>query len=94
MWEVIENSDFIIRRYREATASLSYQGDTIVNSLGDMLVSGLGVMLAWHLGFRRALALFAVIEVLLLLWIRDSLILNMVMLIYPMQEIKVWQMGH
>jgi len=94
MWEVIENSDFIIRRYREATASLSYQGDTIVNSLGDILVSGLGVMLAWHLGFRRALALFAVIEVPLLLWIRDSLILNMVMLIYPMQEIKVWQMGH
>ena len=94
LWEVIENSDFIIRRYREATAALGYQGDTIINSLGDILTCGVGVVLARHLGFRRSLALFVMTEVVLIVWIRDSLILNVIMLIYPSDAVKAWQMGH
>jgi hypothetical protein len=93
LWEVIENSEFIIQRYREATAALGYQGDTIVNSLGDILMCGLGFGLALYLGFRRSLVLFVVTEVVLLFWIRDSLILNVVMLIYPIEAIKAWQVG-
>jgi hypothetical protein len=94
-WEVIENSEFVIRRYREQTAALGYHGDTIVNSLGDILVCGLGFMMARRLGFRRTLALFVLTEVALALWIRDNLTLNVVMLIHPIEAIKEWQAaGH
>ncbi|MGB7293739.1 MAG: DUF2585 family protein [Thermodesulfobacteriota bacterium] len=94
LWEVIENSDFVIERYREETAALGYQGDTIVNSLGDILICSVGFLFAYHLGIRRSLVLFVVTEVVLLLWIRDSLILNVLMLIYPIEGIKEWQAGH
>jgi hypothetical protein len=95
LWEVVENSEFVIRRYREETAALGYHGDTIVNSLGDILVCGLGFVLARRLGFRRTLALFVVAEVALVFLIRDSLLLNVIMLVYPIDEIKAWQAaGH
>ena len=93
LWEVVENSNFIIQRYREATLAIGYQGDTIINSLGDILACGVGFVLARKLGFRRSLALFVATEIILLFWIRDSLILNIVMLIYPIDAIKAWQMG-
>src|SRR4051812_13614163 len=93
VWEVIENSDFVIQRYREGTAALGYFGDTIVNSLGDIMMCGFGFMLARYLGFVRSLALFVTVEVVLLFLIRDSLVLNIVMLIYPVEGIKQWQAG-
>ena len=93
LWEIVENSDFVIRRYREGTAALGYEGDAIVNSLGDLAVCGLGFVLAYRLGGRRAFALFVLMEVVLLTWIRDSLLLNVLMLIYPVEAIKAWQMG-
>ena len=95
LWEVVENSEFVIRRYREETAALGYHGDTIINSLADILVCGLGFVLARHLGFRRTFALFVVTEVTLAIWIRDNLTLNVLMLIYPIDAIKEWQAaGH
>src|SRR5918998_2072082 len=95
VWEVVENSRFVIERYREETAALGYQGDTIVNSLADILLCGIGFELARRLGFRRALALFVVTEVALAVWIRDNLSLNVLMLIYPIEVVKAWQAaGH
>ncbi len=93
LWEVFENSEFVIQRYREATASLGYQGDTIVNSMGDILACAIGFWLACRLGWRWSLAFFIITEVVMLLWIRDSLILNIIMLIYPIEAIKAWQIG-
>ena len=91
LWEVVENSEFVIRRYREETAALGYQGDTIVNSLADILLCGLGFVLARRLGFHRTVALFVVTEVALAVWIRDNLSLNVLMLIYPIDAVKEWQ---
>jgi hypothetical protein len=93
VWEVIENSDFVVQRYRDAGV-LGYFGDTIVNSLGDIAMCGFGFVLARYLGFARSLALFAATEVVLLFWIRDSLVLNVVMLIYPVERIEQWQAGY
>jgi hypothetical protein len=93
-WELFENSEFVIQRYREATLALGYQGDSIINSLSDIMFCGLGVVLARYLGFRRTLVLFVITELVLIFWIRDSLILNIIMLIYPLDAIKTWQMGH
>lgn len=91
-WEVFENTDFIINRYRSETAALGYNGDTVVNSLGDILCCLIGFAIAQCLGFRRSLILFLVIEVILIIWIKDSLLLEILMLIYPIDFIKTWQM--
>jgi hypothetical protein len=93
LWEVIENTDFVIQRYREATLALGYQGDTVVNSLGDVLMCALGFLLARRIGFRRSLVAFVLTEAVLLVWIRDSLLLNILMLLYPIEAIKAWQVG-
>ena len=92
-WEVLENSPFIIDRYR-AAAALGYEGDTVANSLGDVLCCAAGFVLARRLGLWGSVALFITVEVVLLLWIRDSLLLNVVMLIHPVDAIKAWQAGH
>jgi hypothetical protein len=95
LWELVENSESIIRRYREETAALGYHGDTIVNSLGDILVCGLGFVVARALGFRRTFALFVLTDVTLAILIRDNLTLNILMLIYPIDAVKEWQAaGH
>jgi hypothetical protein len=95
VWEVVENSEFGIRRYREETAALGYHGDTIVNSLADIILCGIGFVLARHLGFRRTFALYVLTEVGLAIWIRDNLSLNILMLIYPIDAVKEWQAaGH
>lgn len=94
LWEVAENTDYIIGRYRGLTAAIGYQGDTIVNSIGDLLSFSVGFMLARYLGFRLSVAVFVLTEVVLFIWIRDGLILNVIMLTYPVEAIKVWQIGH
>jgi hypothetical protein len=93
-WELIENTNAVIDRYREATAALGYHGDTVVNSLGDIVCCGIGFVIASRLGWRRSIMLFAAAELVLLIWIRDSLLLEILMLVHPIEVIKVWQMGH
>ena len=92
-WEVFENTRYVIERYREATIALGYEGDTIVNSMGDVVACAAGFTAARYLGPLRSAALFAVIEIGLALWIRDGLLLNIVMLIYPFEPILAWQTG-
>jgi hypothetical protein len=90
-WEIVENSEFTINRYREATAALGYTGDSVINSLGDLLSCVLGFAIAGRIGWRWTLALFVGIEAGLVLWIRDSLLLNVLMLFYPIEAVKDWQ---
>ncbi|MFN2483251.1 MAG: DUF2585 family protein [Pyrinomonadaceae bacterium] len=93
-WEVVENTDAVINRYREATAALGYTGDTVINSLGDIIACGVGFLVARRLGWRRTLVAFAVVELILIIWIRDSLLLNILMLLHPSDAIRAWQAGH
>ena len=93
-WEILENSSFIINRYRTETAAIGYQGDSIINSLGDVVCCAVGVMIAIKLGWRRSIAVFLLIEAILLIWIRDSLLLEIIMLIQPIASIKAWQLHH
>ena len=93
-WEMIENSNVVIQHYRQATAAVGYEGDTILNSLGDIFSCGIGFLLATKLGWRWGVAMFAAVELMLTLWIRDSLLLEILMLIHPVNAIKVWQMAH
>jgi len=91
-WEVFENTSFVINKYRTETAALGYQGDTIVNSLGDLACALIGFVIARQLGVRRSLIVFVVIEAILIFWIHDSLLLQILMLIRPVEAIKLWQM--
>ena len=92
VWEVIENTNFVIDRYRAQTAALGYTGDTVVNSVGDLFCAIVGFLIARRLDWFRAVIAFLLLEVLLFFWIRDSLLLQIVMLIYPVNALKLWQM--
>lgn len=92
-WELFENSAFVIDRYRTETAALGYTGDTIANSLGDVASCFAGMLVARRLGFRRSALLFVAVEVVLLVWIRDSLLLDTLMLLHPIEAVKRWQLG-
>lgn len=93
-WEIFENTKFIIDRYRSETAALGYTGDTILNSFGDTLCCLVGFLIARRLGWRRSLVVFALLEVILILWIRDSLLLEILMLVAPIDAIRGWQLCH
>jgi hypothetical protein len=92
-WELLENSPEVIARYRAATIALGYEGDSIVNSLGDIVSCAAGFWLAARLGLWRSVCLVLLLEVVLLLWIRDNLTLNILMLIRPSEAVRAWQTG-
>jgi hypothetical protein len=92
-WEVVENTDFVIERYRETTIALDYYGDSVINSLGDVLFCVLGLLLAARLPVRATVALAIAIEAVLAYVIRDNLTLNIIMLIHPFGTIRAWQLG-
>jgi hypothetical protein len=90
-WEVMENTDFVITRYRADTVSLNYYGDSIVNSVVDTLTAAVGFALAARWRPAATVAVALAIEAMLALAIRDNLTLNILMLIHKVPWIKAWQ---
>lgn len=92
-WEIWENTDFIINRYREVTVSLDYYGDSIINSVMDTIFMVLGFWLAYRFPVWLTVALVIAMELWVGWSIRDNLTLNIIMLIHPFDSILNWQSG-
>jgi len=92
-WEILENSPVIIDRYREATIALGYRGDSVINSVSDITFMLIGFGLAARLPTWVSIGLAILLELLAGYVIRDNLTLNVIMLIYPIDAIRQWQMG-
>jgi Protein of unknown function (DUF2585) len=92
-WEVYENTNQVINRYRAETVSLGYYGDSMLNSFFDVVACLIGLALAWRKRAWITLSWVIAVELILAVWIRDNLTLNILMLIHPIQSIKAWQMG-
>jgi Protein of unknown function (DUF2585) len=92
-WEILENSPFIIDRYRAVTISLGYVGDSVLNSLSDICFAGLGFLFAWKARPWITLLVIIAMEIGTALWVRDNLALNIIMLVHPIDAIRDWQMA-
>jgi len=94
-WELLENSPIIIDRYRAATIALGYTGDSVLNSVCDVAMMAIGFLIARWTKVWIIVCLIVIMEVGCLMWVRDNLTLNVLMLVYPSQSIKQWQSeGH
>lgn len=92
LWELLENSPWVIERYRQQTASLDYSGDSIVNSLSDLAMATIGFCLASRISWKAAVLVFIVFELVALWMARDNLTTNLLMLFLPLESLKEWQM--
>jgi hypothetical protein len=92
-WEIVENSPWIIDRYREATIAVGYTGDSVLNSVFDILWMLAGFWFAWRMPVWLTIAVGIGFELLALWVIRDNLTLNVLMLVYPLESVRIWQGG-
>ncbi|WP_347139883.1 DUF2585 domain-containing protein [Paracoccus sp. SSK6] len=92
-WEIVENSDAVIERYRAVTIALDYYGDSVVNSVADILAMVAGFYLARWLPVWLSIAIVVGFEALTIWLIRDGLALNVLMLLWPMDSVRAWQAG-
>lgn len=92
-WEIAENTNAVIERYRSVTIDIGYFGDSVVNSLSDMAMMSLGFWLASRLPALAGAGAFVALELAAFFAIRDSLLINIIQLIHPFEALRRLQAG-
>ncbi len=92
-WEVLENGELLIDRYRKTALAQGYVGDSILNSLSDTLAMLVGFVIAWRFKWWLIIPLMFLVELWSIYMIHDGLLFNMIQLIYPLDFIDEWQRG-
>lgn len=92
-WEILENTQWAIQRYREATIAIGYTGDSVLNTVSDILMMALGFWLARRLPVLATVVIAIALELAALAAVRDNLTLNIWMFLFPTDAIRTWQSG-
>ncbi len=92
-WEVIENTPFVIDRYRETALALGYSGDSIINSLSDSFAMLLGFFVARKAPIMVTALSALALEAFSMYMIRDGLLLNVINLLHSFPALQAWQAG-
>lgn len=92
-WELLENSPLFIERFRVVTAASEYVGDALVNSMTDIAACSLGFYLASKCRYGVSIAIFCLIEIATAVWVRDNMALNVLMIVFPVDSVRSWQIG-
>ncbi|MCK0098391.1 DUF2585 family protein [Qipengyuania sp. S6317L1] len=90
-WEVLENTQMVIERFRSVTANWGYSGDSVLNSFADIGWMAFGFYLAMRLPVKVTIVGAIVLEVLAAWVVRDGLTLTVIMLLFPIDAIAEWQ---
>jgi hypothetical protein len=92
-WEILENTDWAINRYREATIAIGYTGDSILNTVSDIGMMALGFWLARKLPVWVTVIAAIALELAALMAVRDNLTLNVWMFLFRTEAVRNWQAG-
>lgn len=90
-WEVLENTQMVIDRFRSVTANWGYSGDSVLNSFADIGWMAFGFYLAMRLPVKVTIVGAIVLEILAAWVVRDGLTLTVIMLLFPIDAIADWQ---
>lgn len=91
IWEIVENTPWVINRYRQTAVAAGYNGDSVINSFCDSVACTLGFWISHFSPWWTILILAIVEEVFLGILIRDNLIINMLQIIFSFKCISDWQ---
>jgi len=92
-WEIIENTDFVINRYRDTALAQGYIGYSIINSVMDLLTMIIGFIFAWRAPIWLTLSSAIIMELFTGYYIRDGLLLNIINFIHPLDSLNNWQIN-
>lgn len=76
VWEIVENTPFVVALFNDTSDPAAYNGDSVVNSVSDTLFAAAGFLFASRVPFWTSVLVALALELLVSFWIADGLILG------------------